>query len=173
VTIMTFRSIHRLAFAAALAFATLGLGNIAAAQTAPSPSAIAAAKELISLKRGEAMFDPLIPGVIESVKNTFLPTNPQLGQPLNDVAAQLRKEFDPKRVEILNEIAKIYAEHFSEQELRDIIAFYKTPSGKKMLSEEPQAIDQSLKAAQSWANQFSDVVMERFRVEMKKKGYNL
>ena len=53
------------------------------------------------------------------------------------------------------------------------MAFYKTPVGRKMLAEEPRAIEQSLKAAQDWAVRFSDVVLERFRAEMKKKGYNL
>jgi hypothetical protein len=165
-----------LALAVALALGCLAFGDVARAQTqapAPSPTAIAAAKELVSLKGGATMFDPLIPGVIESVKNTFAPTNPQLGQPLNDVAAQLRKDYDSKRAELLNEVAKIYARHFTEQELKDIVAFYKTPVGKKMIVEEPQALDESLKTAQAWATRFSDEVMERFRVEMKKKGYNL
>ena len=169
---MKFRSINRLALFAALAFGCLAFAGAARAQ-APTPGALAAAKELIAIKGGAAMFDPLIPGVIESVKNTFVPTNPTLLQPLSDVAAMLRKEYEPKRAEILDATAKIYAQHFTEQELKDIIAFFKTPVGKKMLAQEPIAIDDSLKAAQNWANAFSEVVLDRFRTEMKKKGFNL
>src|SRR5215471_5869417 len=169
---MTFRLPNRLALAAVLAAACLASAGTARAQ-APTPGAIAVAKELVAIKGGAAMFDPLIPGVIESVKNAFVPTNPQLTQPLNEVANALRREYDPKRAEILDEVAKIYAQHFTEAELRDIVAFYKTPAGRKMITEEPLAIDQSLKAAQAWATQFSDVVMERFRSEMKKRGANL
>jgi uncharacterized protein len=169
---MRFHSIPRLALVAVLTLGYLALGGVARAQ-APTPAAVAAAKELVSLKGGAAMFDPLVPGVIESAKNSYLPTNPQLGPALNEVSAQLRKEYDPKRAEILNEVAKIYAQHFTEQELKDLVAFYRTPLGKKMITEEPIALDQSLKAAQSWATRFSDEVLERFRTEMKKKGYNL
>jgi hypothetical protein len=169
---MKFRSINRLALVAALAFGCLAFAGTGRAQT-PSPAAFAAAKELVALKGGAAMFDPLIPGVVESVKNNFIPTNPNLVGPLNEVAAALRKEYDPKRAEILDMVAKTYAEHFTEQELKEIVAFYKTPTGKKMLAQEPVAIDQSLKAAQDWANQFSDVVLQRFRTEMQKKGYKL
>jgi len=169
---MTFRSLNRLALVAALAFACFAFAGPARAQ-APTPAAIAAAKELVALKGAAVMFDPLIPGVVESAKNTFVPTHPQLVTQLNEVAAMLRKEYDPKRAEILDEVAKAYAAHFSEQELKDIVAFFKSPVGKKMLAQEPTAIDQSLKAAQSWANNFSDVVLERFRVEMKKKGVPL
>jgi uncharacterized protein len=171
---MRFRPLNRLALAAVLAAACLASAGAARAQgPAPTPAAVAAAKELVSLKGGAAMFDPLIPGVIESVKNAFVPTNPQLTPQLNEVANLLRKEYDAKRAEILNEVSKIYAQHFTEQELRDLVAFYKTPLGHKMITEEPIALDQSLKAAQSWATQFSDVVMERFRAEMKKRGANL
>jgi len=149
------------------------LGKVVEGNAADAQAAIAAAKELVALKGGATMFDPLVPGVIESAKNSLVPTNPQLQQQLNEVAAQLRKEFDPKRAEILNEVAKVYAQRFTEPELKEIVAFYKTPIGKKMIIEEPIALDQSLKVAQAWATRFSDEVLERFRAEMKKKGYNL
>jgi uncharacterized protein len=149
------------------------VGFLAFDARAQTPTSLAAAKELISLEGGVTMFDPLVPGVIESAKNAYLPTNPQLSKELNEVALQLRKEYDPKRAEILNEVSKIYAQHFTEQELKDLVAFYKTPLGKKMITEEPIALDQSLKAAQTWATKFSDEVLERFRAEMKKKGHNL
>jgi len=172
---MKFHPTNYLSVAAALTFGCLALSGVAPAQgpAAPNAAAIAAAKELVALKGGATMFDPLVPGVIESAKNTLLPTNPQLQRPLNEVAAQLLKEYEPKRAEILNEVAKVYAQRFTEPELKEIVAFYKTPIGKKMITEEPIALDQSLRMAQNWATRFSDEVLERFRAEMKKKGYNL
>jgi len=168
---MTIASIHRLLLAAAVAFACLAVPGARAQQ--PTPAAVALAKELVVLKGGTVMFDPLIPGVIERVKETFVPTNPQLIGPLNQVAAQLNKEYGVKRADVINEVSRVYAEHFTETELREILAFYKTPAGRKMIVEEPKVIDQSLKAAQAWAVNFSDVVLKRFREEMKKKGYDL
>ena len=129
---MAFRSLNRLALVAALALGWVVMAGAARAQ-APSPGALAAAKELVALKGGGAMFDPLIPGVIESAKNQLVPTNPQLIKPLDEVAAQLHKEYASKRVELLDLTAQIYAKHFTEAELKDIVAFYKTPAGKKML----------------------------------------
>jgi uncharacterized protein len=169
---MTFASIQRLVLAATVAFACLAVTDAARAQQ-PTPAALALAKELVVLKGGGAMFDPLIPGVIQRVKQTFVPTNPQLMGPLNQVADQLNKEYAAKRADVLNEVAKIYAEHFTEAELKEILAFYKSPAGRKMIAEEPKAVDQSLKAAQDWAVKFSEVVLQRFRLEMKKKGYDL
>ncbi|MDC7788557.1 DUF2059 domain-containing protein [Rhodoplanes sp. TEM] len=161
----------RAAAVAVLASGALGLGPAQAQQ--PAPSAVAAARELIILKGGNAMFDPIVAGVIEFVKNSYVPTNPQLAGPLNEVAAKLRKDYDGKRAELLGEVAKVYAEKFTEAELKELVAFYKSPLGKKMSTEEPVAIDQSLKNAQVWADSFSGEVMSKFREEMKKKGHDL
>jgi hypothetical protein len=86
---------------------------------------------------------------------------------------QLRKEYESKKAELVYEVAIIYAQHFTEQELKELIAFYKTPLGQKMLKEEPVAVEASLKRAQDWSNAFAEVVLGRFRSEMKKRGHEL
>jgi hypothetical protein len=156
-------------FAALSSLATMGAAQ---AQT-PSPAAVDLAKQVILIKGGNNMFDPIVPGVIESAKNMFLPTNPGLAKDLNEVAAQLKKEYDAKRGELLNEVARTYAQRFSEQELKDLVVFYKTPLGQKVITEEPRALDAAMSRAQDWANNFSEVVINRMRAEMKKRGNNL
>jgi hypothetical protein len=140
---------------------------------APTAGAVAAARELIVVKGGAAMFEPVIPGVIETAKNSLVPTNPNLTRELNDVAAQLRKDYENKKAELVYEVALIYAAHFTEQELRELVAFYKSPLGQKMLKEEPLALDQSMKKAQDWSSNFSEAVLARIRAEMTKKGHPL
>jgi uncharacterized protein len=139
----------------------------------PSPAAVDLARQVILIKGGNNMFDPIIPGVIETAKNNFLPTNPGLSKDLNEVALQLRREFEPKRAEIINEVARAYAERFSEQELRELLTFYKSPLGQKVVIEEPRALDAGMSRAQDWANNFSETVMTRMRAEMKKRGHDL
>jgi len=161
----------RALFAAVLAITCLAATAVPAQE--PSAGALAAARDMLTAKGGNTFFDPVVPGVIESVKNSLVPTNPQLSKELNDVAALLRKDYEPKRAEVFNNVARVFAQHFTEQELKDITAFYKTPLGQKMLKEEPVAIEQSLKSAQDWANNFSEAVTARFRSEMQKKGHKL
>jgi hypothetical protein len=161
----------RALFATVLAITCLAATSVPAQE--PTAGALAAARDMLVAKGGNTFFDPVVPGVIESVKNSFVPTNPQLYKELNDVAALLRKDYEPKRVEVFNNVARIFAQHFTEQELKDITAFYKTPLGQKMLKEEPVAIELSLKGAQDWATNFSEAVTARFRSEMQKKGHKL
>jgi hypothetical protein len=148
------------------------LGSLARAQQ-PSVAAVAVARDVIVTKGATSMVDPLVHGVIESVKNSFVPTNPNLIRELNDVVATLHKELDGKRSEVLDQLARAYAAHFTEQELKDLLVFYKTPLGQKFTKEEPGAIEDGLKRAQQWADTFSDAVMTRMRGEMQKKGHPL
>jgi hypothetical protein len=73
----------------------------------------------------------------------------------------------------VNEVAKLYASRFTEQELKDTLAFYKSPLGKKLLVEEPLILDQSMRNAQSWADRLSQEVIGKIRTEMKKRGHDI
>lgn len=139
----------------------------------PSPAALAAAKEIVTVTGATALFNPLIAGVVEQAKLLFLQQNPGIAKDLNDVAAKLRTDLAPRFEELSNEVSRIYAANFNEQELKDILAFYKTPAGKKMISEQPKLVDDTLKFAQNWANKLSDEVVAKMRDEMKKKGHTL
>ena len=168
---MTFRQNAR-ALCVAVMFG-LALGPAAAQTKNPSPAALLMAKELIELKGATKMFDPLLAGVIEYHKSFFLQNNPNLGKDLDVVAQKLVVDLAPRRAEMQQQVARIYAEHFSEQELRDALAFYKTPLGKKLIDEEPKVIDDSMKAADAWSHKFAEEVVAKFRAEMKARGHNL
>ena len=165
------RKICSAALALALGY-LITMGTTQAQQV--TPASIELARQVVLVKGGNKTFDPIIPGVIESAKNMFLPTNPNLAKDLTDVANQLRKQYDePKRAELLTEVAKTYAQRFSEQELKDLLAFYKSPLGQKVVNEEPLVLEATLKRAQDWANNFSEEMIAKVREEMRKRGANL
>ena len=53
-----------------------------------------------------------------------------------------------------------------------MLAFYKTPLGKKIIDSEPKAGEESTKRAQVWIDKYADEVMAKMRAEMRKKGHN-
>ena len=166
----TLRAPCAMMLALGLVFA-LGIGAADAQQ--PSPTAIATAKEVITAKGAAALYSPLVSGVIERTKSVFLQTNPTLGKDLNEVAAKLHAEYATRSAEIVNDVAKLYASRFTEQELKDILAFYKSPLGRKLIVEEPAILDQSMKNARAWAENLSQEVIAKMRAEMKKRGHDI
>lgn len=139
----------------------------------PSPAALATARELMEIKGVKSLVEPVVVGVVEQTKGSILQTNPGLSKDLDEVSAQLRAEYQPRTAEVTNEIVRLYAQRFTEQELKDAVAFYKSPVGKKILAEEPKILDETYARLQQWANRLQGEVMTRVRVEMKKRGHNL
>lgn len=169
---MVSRRLATLAGAALILCGSLFTAGTAAAQQ-PTAAAISMAKEVLEVKGALTMFEPVVPGVIETAKSVFVQQNPNLQKDLTETAATLRTQLAPRSAELKEEIAKIYAARFSEAELKDALIFFKSPLGKKLLLEEPRFVEGSLTRAQDWANRLSEDVMGKFRVEMKKKGHNL
>ena len=163
---------HRVIRVATVAVA-LALASPAAFAQQPSATAILTAKEIVAITGATTLFNPLIPGVVEQAKLLFLQQNPALSKDLNEIAAKLRSDLAPRFQELVNDVAKNYATSFTEQELKDILAFYKTPAGRKLISDQPKVVDATLKFAQTWANTLSEQVIAKMRDELKKKGHAL
>jgi hypothetical protein len=170
---MIIRNTWNAALTGAALLAAVVFGGSAIAQPQPSAEAVDTARQIIALKGGENIFNTLIPGVIEQSKYMFEQQNPNLGNPLRDVATKLRNELTPRQAELNNEVAKVYASRFTEKEIKDLLAFYQTPLGRKLISEEPKALDQSMTYAQDWARRLSDEVVGKMRAEMKKLGHDI
>ncbi len=139
----------------------------------PSPNAIALAKEIIILKGSAGGHNSVVPNIIERAKQMFLQTNLMLSRDLNEVAAKLRTDYASRAGDPLNDAAKLYASRFTEPELREVVAFYKSPVGKKVITEELPLFQISMGELDAWAGKFSEEVVAKMRAEMKRRGHDL
>jgi hypothetical protein len=137
----------------------------------PSAAAVALGREIVQLKGGLDLFNSVIDGVVEHHRRLLLQADPNLDKDLRTVATQLRAEYAGRKSEIHAEVARAYASQFTEAELRQIAAFYKTPLGKKLIDAEPRALDGATKRVDAWATKFAEEVMAKMRGEMRKKGH--
>ena len=172
------KSVLKIVPAACVAFA-LALGAVpAAAQQQPAPAAltpgaIAAAKEILTLKNASAMYAGAVPGMVEKVKATLIGQNLNYQKDLNELAPVIAKQLAGREQEIGDGMVGVYAGMFTEQELKDLVTFYKSPLGQKLLTAEPKAINLSMQVMNEWAQHFSEVVASAFRAEMKKRGKDI
>jgi uncharacterized protein len=169
--------LSRISSAVGLALA-LALGSVPAnAQSAPSApptaAAIAAAKEILLMKNADAMFTSIVPNVVEKAKASLVQSNLNYQKDLSEVALIVAKNLAGRQSEIIGGMAQVYALQFTEQELKDLVVFYKTPLGQKVLTAEPRAIQASMAFVNQWAQQFSAVANEQFRIEMHKRGKDI
>lgn len=142
----------------------------APAQPKASPAAVAAAREILQIKNATAMYAGAVPGVVEKTKIALIQQNLNYQKDLNEVAPIVAQQLNGRQNEIGEGMAQIYASEFTEQELKDLVTFYKSPLGKKLIEAEPRAIGLSMAFMNSWAQNFSETVMGAFRAEMRKRG---
>jgi len=163
-----------LAFALASSTLPTSAQQPAAQQAAPlkpaSPSAIAAAKDLLAVKNVNQVYAQAVPNIVQRTKDAFLASNLSYQKDLDEVAVVVAKSLAGREKEIGEQMAKIYANDFTEQELKDLTAFYKSPLGQKVLAQEPKSIQTSMNFMGQWAQAFSETVANEFRNEMKKRG---
>jgi hypothetical protein len=174
------RGATRFAIAALIVFALAGTAGRAVAQGAapksappPSQAALLLAKQILEIKHADSIFDPLIRGVVIKTRDFFMQTNFMWGKDLNEVADNLIKQYSARSGELMNGAAHIYASHFTEPELKQLLTFYQSPLGHKVIAEEPKAADETMTLASSWADNLSEEVINKMRAEMKKRGHDM
>jgi uncharacterized protein len=166
------KSLSRILSAAGLALGLVLTGVPAGAQSPapPSASAIAAAKEILALKNVSAMYAVAVPSVVQRTKDALLQTNLNYQKDLEEVSLIVAKSLAGREKEIGEGMAKIYASDFTEQELKDLLTFYKTPLGQKLLIQEPKTVQASMAYMNQWGQSFAEIVNGQFRAEMRKRG---
>jgi uncharacterized protein len=135
-----------------------------------SPGAIAAAKEILVMKNASAMYANAVPSIVQQTKNAILQNNLNYQKDLNEVSVIVAESLAGREKEIGEGMAQVYANEFTEQELKDLVTFYKSPLGHKLLLNEPRAIQFSMSYMNQWAQNFSEQVNAQFRAEMRKRG---
>ena len=147
---------------------------VGAQQPAPqhkaSPAAIAAAKEILALKNASAMYANAVPNIVQKTKDQLLQTNLNYQKDLEEVAVVVAHKLAGREKEIGEGMANAYANEFTEQELKDLVTFYKSALGQKLLKAEPRAIQYSMSYMNQWAQSFAEAVNGEFRAEMRKRG---
>ncbi len=158
--------------AAAPAPAPAPAAPAAPAEPEISPSHLALAREVMLNSGISRSFDSIIPAFAEQIKRNAI-TRPELTKDLDEVLKSLEPEAEMQKQRMVDIAAKIYAKRLSEAELKDVVAFFRSPSGKRYVETQPQVLDDLVGAMQDWSQDVSEYMMVRVRVEMGKRGHQL
>ncbi|MBV9456106.1 MAG: DUF2059 domain-containing protein [Bradyrhizobium sp.] len=135
-----------------------------------TPACMAAAREILQMKNAGALYANAVPNIVTQTKDQLLSTNLNYQKDLNEVAVIVAQRMAGKEKEIGEGMAQIYCNEFTEKELVDLVAFYKSPLGQKLLASEPRAIQFSMSYMNQWVQNFAETVNGEFRAEMRKRG---
>lgn len=158
-----------------VALAAMLAAGTASAQS-PSPEAVALAEKLIQLRGASAIYQPVVSTIVNQAQQFFMQTNPadsQLAKDVTEVGALLRTRYEERTAALGNDVAKIYASRFTVPELKEALAFFQSKTGRKLIAEEPKAMEQTMNYVRDWGNKFSEEVLNNMRDELHKRGHDL
>ena len=72
------------------------------------------------------------------------------GVPQAKWAAVKKDVFDVELAELSKQLIPIYKKHFTQEEVKAIIAFYESPTGKKLAEQTPLITVESMQISQVW-----------------------
>jgi hypothetical protein len=76
--------------------------------------------------------------------------------------------------QLVDMLVPIYAKYYTDTDVRQMIAFYKTPLGKKIIRNNPQISHDSLQSGEQWGrNVLAPELVKRIRTRFQQEGIEL
>jgi hypothetical protein len=138
---------------------------------AQSAAHLKLAREVVDVSGAAKTFDRVMGVIFQQTYTTYAQQNPDLSKELAGVLQDLIPEFDKRKEEIADIVAQAYAAKFTEAELKELLVFYNSPLGRKVNSEIAVIMQDAFAKTQQWSGKVSQQLIDRLKVEMKKKGH--
>jgi hypothetical protein len=157
------------AIMAAVVLAAVALPPAQAAE--PSPASVALAAQVLDAVGLKATVDAVVPHMLGELERQIEATHPEMKAALHETVVALTPELVKSEAGVLNDAASVMAAGMSDAELKDTLAFFESPAGKKYVSSQVPILQQLNASGNAWRAQLSSTLLPRIRLEMKKKGF--
>jgi len=148
----------------------LAISSVGARADEPTAAALNYANQIFVDIGMKASIDQVVPGMLAQLERNVTSTRPELKDALHETVLAIEPEFVKTEQGVMTDAVKFLASKMTEQELKDTLAFYESPTGKKYVALEPSVVQEVGNLARAWRQQLSTDILTRAREEMKKKG---
>lgn len=137
------------------------------------PAHLAAAKALLETAGSAKLFDSVVPLLAKQLEATFVQLKPEHAAEIKEAFARMPEKFSARKQELIDQIAKIYAERFTTEELNEVSKFLGTPVGQKFVSQQAVIAQQSMALGNAWGQKIGQEIEQEIRKELQERGIKL
>lgn len=101
----------------------------------------------------------------EYMINYYKQNNPNISSEYWDNASK-HVDYD----ELVHKLIPVYSKHFTEQEIVDLLNFYNTSTGKKMIEKMPAILEESMEIGRKWGIELTQKIEEKISVSTKSEN---
>lgn len=167
-------SLRRLSGALFLAgtLAMSGLSSVQAQQEI-SPEHLAAARTYVDLTDNASVYEITLIEIGLNVMRIIIQQDPALADPVQEAIQTAFDEYETRKGELYNQFARIYAMRFTQEELEEILAFYNSDVGQKLLANNV-TINQDMQLVLGvWEENTQREFLSRVRAILREGGYSV
>jgi hypothetical protein len=163
------------ALLARIAFLYIATSLLVAPAQAQSPKSDAevAARKLVDTIKLADRFRILLPAIFQHLKPAIVQNRPEVERDFDALVPLLMQRMNARFYELESSIVLIYADNFTAAELRELIAFYKTPTGQKFLEKTPLVMQQTMAAGKKFGEIAGAEAQREMMDELRKKGHSI
>ena len=159
-------------FAAILSIAVLSLSLPVAAQEL-APEHLALARKYVDLTDKQSVYETTVVQTAIDTTRQILKMNPQIADKLNAAVGDVVKTYKPRKSELLDQIARIYAQAFTMEELQQIVNFYSSDVGQKLVTSNIVINRQLQQVMQIFQTNLNTEFFSKVKSELKKSGIDI
>jgi hypothetical protein len=115
--------------------------------------------------------DQMVALVEAQIANLVLAANPgaedKVDRAVTDV---IRPALKLRIPEYLDLAAGVYADHFTRAELEQLVSFYKSPLGQKLVREQGELIPAITQMSRQWVNRVGNEVLKDAAADFARRG---
>lgn len=138
-----------------------------------SPDMLAIARKYVDLTNKAQIYQAILAQTAAQTSKLLSQQAPDITDKIDDTIGKMLETYKDKDDELFNQIARIYATTFTQDELTQYVTFYSTPAGQK-LAESAFNINRDVgKVMQVFAYNFGTEFVSKVRAELKAQGYKL
>jgi hypothetical protein len=160
---------RKLAFAGLLGIACIAIPALSNAQEITA-SQLAVALDVVRNTKDMKGFDDVLWKLSGQVENQLIAQRPDLSDKIIAAVQAAALKLASRRADLDNDAARIWAKTFSEDELKTIDAFFKSPAGQKYADQEGQIYQETLAAVGQWQDRLGDELVQQSHSELKTAG---
>lgn len=109
----------------------------------------------------------------QQVAPAFEKINPDQGGKIRSILEnEFQDELQADRGTLEKGIVAVYEQNFEVAELRDLLAFYQSPIGKKLVERQPVVMQQSMQLGAAWGQAAAERALPKAIERMKQEGLN-
>ena len=129
-------------------------------------------QKLMSLTGVSKLIDQNIAMIVPQIINLMRTSNPKIPKKfLREMEKDIIAEFRRSQPEYLGPVLHLYSSRFTHQEIKDLISFYESPTGRKIIRVMPTFMKELAAIAQTWGKAVGARAADQMIKRMEKRGY--